>query len=171
MEILKKASETLATRVQDPIDFADTNDTLCYATNENQSATLALAKADPDLALVVGGYNSSNTMHLVEILEHVCPTFHVRDVSELESPQRIHHFNQWTKQRLTTDRWLDGILNDHYDTHSRPLRIALNSGASCPDVLVDEVLLKLLEWFDETYQLGCAPLEEVMAPYQGSITS
>lgn len=171
MEILKKASETLATRVEDPIDFADTNDTLCYATNENQSATLALAKAEPDLALVVGGYNSSNTMHLVEILEHVCPTFHVRDVSELESPQRIHHFNQWTKQRLTTNRWLDGILDDHYDTHSRPLQIALNSGASCPDVLVDEVLLKLLEWFDETYQLDCAPLEEVMAPYQGSITS
>ncbi|MEJ7671212.1 MAG: hypothetical protein WKF59_00425 [Chitinophagaceae bacterium] len=49
--------------------FADTRDTLCYATYENQSAVYGLLKTDADLAIVVGGYNSSNTSHLVELCE------------------------------------------------------------------------------------------------------
>jgi 4-hydroxy-3-methylbut-2-enyl diphosphate reductase len=53
--------------------FADTRDTLCYATNDNQDATLELLKQDADLALVVGGYNSSNTSHIVELLEGKYP--------------------------------------------------------------------------------------------------
>src|SRR5690606_28648471 len=49
--------------------FANTRDTLCYATNDNQSATLALLETEADMALVIGGYNSSNTSHLVELCE------------------------------------------------------------------------------------------------------
>ena len=49
--------------------FADTRDTLCYATNENQKATYGLLEVDADIAIVVGGYNSSNTSHLVELCE------------------------------------------------------------------------------------------------------
>ena len=49
--------------------FADTRDTLCYATNDNQKAVYGLMEKDADLALVIGGYNSSNTTHLVELLE------------------------------------------------------------------------------------------------------
>ena len=45
--------------------FADTRDTLCYATNENQEATYNLLDQNADLAIVVGGYNSSNTSHIV----------------------------------------------------------------------------------------------------------
>src|SRR5690606_14230703 len=45
--------------------FADTRDTLCYATNDNQSAVYGLLNEPADLAIVVGGYNSSNTSHLV----------------------------------------------------------------------------------------------------------
>ncbi len=59
--------------------FADTRDTLCYATNDNQDATNELLKAEADLALVVGGYNSSNTSHLVELLEHTFPTYYIKD--------------------------------------------------------------------------------------------
>ena len=123
--------------------FADTSDTLCYATNENQSATRALMETEADLALVVGGYNSSNTTHLVELLEHKFPTYHIRDVSEMKSPEEIHHFDQWKKQVLVTADWLPLQLG-------RPLKIAITSGASCPDALVDEVILKVLSYFDET---------------------
>lgn len=157
MQILKEASEKVAASGLGELDFADTSDTLCYATNENQSATLALAEAKPDLSIIVGGYNSSNTMHLVEILEHVGPAYHVRDESEIESPEMIHHFDQWKHERLSTPNWLDVVANSSIN---QPLRIALTSGASCPDVLVDEVLLKLLDWFPERRSL-----EEVMQPY------
>ncbi len=132
--------------------FADTSDTLCYATNENQSATLALAEQDADLAFVVGGYNSSNTMHLVEILEHSFPTYHVRDASEFKSKAEIHHFDQWKKEVLITKDWLPT---------DRPLKVAITSGASCPDVLVDEVMLHILSYFENTKEV-----DEVMEPYK-----
>lgn len=145
MEILKRAAaEKFGTdKVQN--HFADTSDTLCYATNENQSATYALADAEPDLAIIVGGYNSSNTMHLVEILEHHCPSFHVRDSGEFDSAENIQHFDQWDKEIIETKNWLP--------MEKRPIRIALTSGASCPDVLVDDVLLKILSFFPDSKEV------------------
>jgi 4-hydroxy-3-methylbut-2-enyl diphosphate reductase len=152
MDILKKAAAERFGESNVLDHFADTSDTLCYATNENQSATYALADADPDLAIVVGGYNSSNTMHLVEILEHHCPTYHIRDSGEFESPAHIRHFNQWEKEMVESDGWLP--------TEKKGLKIALTSGASCPDVLVDEVLLKILDYYPESRSV-----EEVLEPY------
>jgi 4-hydroxy-3-methylbut-2-enyl diphosphate reductase len=152
MEILKEAAVKLYGESDILEHFADTSDTLCYATNENQSATLALAETDADLALVVGGYNSSNTMHLVEILEHEFPTFHVRDATEIKSDLLIHHFDQWKKEILETTGWLPN--------KDQPVRVALTSGASCPDVLVDEVMLKVLEYFDDVKDV-----EEVIKPF------
>ncbi len=152
MEILRDAAIQRFGEANILDHFADTSDTLCYATNENQSATLALAETDADLAIVVGGYNSSNTMHLVEILEHHFPTFHVRDKSEL-GPEKIHHFDQWDKEMKETMNWLP--------SEKKPLRIALTSGASCPDILVDEVLLQVLDYFDETKKV-----DEVIAPFE-----
>lgn len=154
MDILKEATIKIHGETDILNHFADTSDTLCYATNENQSATLTLAKTDADIALVVGGYNSSNTMHLVEILEHSFPTFHVRDANEIKSGSLIKHFNQWKKEILETENWLP--------SDKKPLKIALTSGASCPDILVDEVLLRLLEFFDDAKEV-----DEVIAPFEG----
>ncbi len=153
MDILKAATVKRFSNADILNHFADTSDTLCYATNENQSATLALAETDADIALVVGGYNSSNTMHLVEILEHKFSTFHVRDANEIQSDSSIRHFDQWKKEILETENWLP--------THKNPLKIALTSGASCPDVLVDEVLLNVLSYFDDVKEM-----EEVLAPFE-----
>ncbi len=153
MDILKEAAVKLYGESDILEHFADTSDTLCYATNENQSATLALAETDADIALVVGGYNSSNTMHLVEILEHQFPTFHVRDKGEIKSELEIQHFDQWKKEILTTTNWLP--------KDKKPLKVALTSGASCPDVLVDEVMLRVLEFFEETRSV-----EEVIEPFE-----
>lgn len=153
MRILKNAAKERFGEDEVSEHFADTSDTLCYATNENQSATYALADSDPDIALVVGGYNSSNTMHLVEILEHHCPAFHIRDAGEFDSPGLIKHFNQREKTMKETENWLP--------ESNTPLKIALTSGASCPDILVDEVLLKILTFYPES-----RPVEDVLKPFE-----
>lgn len=157
MEILRVAAIKRFGEANILDHFADTSDTLCYATNENQSATLALAETDADLAIVVGGYNSSNTMHLVEILEHKFPTYHVRDANEFDGMDHIQHFNQWEKKILESKSWIP--------KKDEPVKIALTSGASCPDILVDEVLLKILDLFE-----GTRTVEEVIEPYSSTIT-
>jgi 4-hydroxy-3-methylbut-2-enyl diphosphate reductase len=114
--------------------FADTHDTLCYATNENQDATYALMKTDADLAIVVGGYNSSNTSHLVELLEKKFPTYFISSEKEIESAELIHHFNYPAKKRISTR---------HFLPQKKPLRIVITSGASCPDSLLDAVINRI----------------------------
>jgi len=133
--------------------FADTRDTLCYATNDNQDATNELLKADADLALVVGGYNSSNTSHLVELLEHRFPTYFIKDETEILSAETIQHFNYPAHQMESTKSWLPT---------KRPLTIILTSGASCPDTMLDKVLLKVLGLMEDVKD-PFAILEEVVS--------
>lgn len=118
--------------------FADTRDTLCYATNDNQQATYALLKEPADFAIVVGGYNSSNTSHIVELCEEKLPTYFISSANEIENQHTIHHFNYNAKQLETTNNFIP---------EKQPVRIILTSGASCPDTLVDAVLDKLLSYF------------------------
>ncbi len=79
--------------------FADTRDTLCYATNDNQDATYELLETNADLALVVGGYNSSNTSHIVELCERKFPTYFINSDQEIKSRNKIHHFNFHEKKK------------------------------------------------------------------------
>lgn len=131
--------------------FADTSDTLCYATNENQHATYALIEHGADLSLVVGGYNSSNTSHIVELCRAAMRTYFVQGAKDIVSPAYINHFVLDRQQVETTQDWLP----EH-----RPLDIALTCGASCPDAIVDEVLLRVLSFFDQS-----RTMEEVLQPY------
>jgi 4-hydroxy-3-methylbut-2-en-1-yl diphosphate reductase len=120
--------------------MADTRDTLCYATNDNQTATLALMENAHDLAIVIGGYNSSNTTHLVEILESKFPTYFIKDESEIVSKNEIHSFNihqKFVEQRLS---FLPDLPH---------INIALTSGASCPDSMMDEVIQRILTLCEE----------------------
>mgnify|MGYP003626671611 FL=1 len=118
--------------------FADTRDTLCYATNDNQQATYDLLKEPADFAIVVGGYNSSNTSHIVELCEAKLPTYFISSANEIENQHTIHHFNYNAKELETTNNFIP---------EKQPVRIILTSGASCPDTLVDAVLDKLLSYF------------------------
>lgn len=120
--------------------FADTRDTLCYATNDNQDSTYQLLETDADLALVVGGYNSSNTSHIVELCERKFPTYFINSENEIKSGEEIHHFNYHKKEKQVTNNFLP---------HKKPVRIVLTSGASCPDTLVDRVMLKVLEFYPD----------------------
>ena len=121
--------------------FADTRDTLCYATNDNQQATYALLEEPADFAIVVGGYNSSNTSHIVELCEEKLPTYFISSANEIENQHTIRHFNYNAKQLETTNNFIP---------EKQPVRIILTSGASCPDTLVDAVLDKLLSYFNNT---------------------
>lgn len=118
--------------------FANTRDTLCYATNDNQSATLRLLNEDADLAIVVGGYNSSNTSHLVELCESKFPTYFIQNETEIISEKQIRHFSLHTSEMK---------LSDEYLGKNNPIRIILTSGASCPDATVDRVIQRLISFY------------------------
>lgn len=133
--------------------FADTRDTLCYATNENQSATIELIRNGGDLAIVVGGYNSSNTSHLVELCERELPAWFIKGPEEILSRERIRHFDLATHRIVETSGWLP--------EKSEPVEIILTSGASCPDAVVDAVIERVTELFD-----GTRSVEEALARYQ-----
>lgn len=134
--------------------FADTSDTLCYATNENQNATYALIDHGADLALVVGGYNSSNTSHLVALLENTFPTYFIQDYEEVLSVDTIRHYDLSAKQIATTREWLP---------RKPRTDIVLTCGASCPDAVVDAVLLRVLSFFPDAF-----PVDQVMADVESA---
>jgi 4-hydroxy-3-methylbut-2-enyl diphosphate reductase len=131
--------------------FADTSDTLCCATNENQNATYALTERGGDLALVVGGYNSSNTSHIVELCEAAMPTFFIQSEDEIVSDEQIRHFSLSDRMLRTTEGWLPS---------GRPLEVVLTSGASCPDALLDAVLLKVVSLIGDAREV-----DDVLAQY------
>jgi 4-hydroxy-3-methylbut-2-enyl diphosphate reductase len=118
--------------------FADTRDTLCYATNDNQTAVSGMLETDADLAIVVGGYNSSNTSHLVELCEEKLPTFYIDSEDKILSSKEILHHNFHTKQQLHTVEYLPGKL---------PVKILITSGASCPDAVVEDVIRKVISFY------------------------
>ncbi len=116
--------------------ISDNRDTLCYATNDNQSATLELLNTSADLAIVVGGYNSSNTQHLVELLDPKFPTFFIKDASEIVSKTEINAFNLHAKKLEKDTKFLP---------EKEHTTIIITSGASCPDSAVDAVIQRILE--------------------------
>lgn len=118
--------------------FADTRDTLCYATNENQEATYGLLRQEADVAIVVGGYNSSNTSHIVELCEEKLPTFFISSASEIRSKNSIRHFDYLNHELLESNTFLP---------EKEKTDIILTSGASCPDSVVDAVLQKILSFY------------------------
>lgn len=119
--------------------FADTRDTLCYATNDNQSAVYGMLEIKADLAIVVGGYNSSNTSHLVELCEEKLPTYFIRDESKILSKEEIEHFDFHHKLEKTTKNYLP---------EKEPVDILITSGASCPDAIVERVINRLRSLFE-----------------------
>lgn len=133
--------------------FADTRDTLCYATNENQNSVYSLIETPADIAVVVGGYNSSNTSHLVELCEEKLPTYFIHSDEEIISSQEIHHYNLHKKEMEKTIPFLP---------KESPAKILITSGASCPDALVENVIMKLVSFYPEAKSV-----EEVLSNFNG----
>lgn len=118
--------------------FADTRDTLCYATNDNQNAVTEMLSQDADLALVIGGYNSSNTSHLVELCEVQLPTFFINNEACIISKTAIEHYSLLDKEIK---------VSENYIPNKDKVSIMITSGASCPDAVVENVIKKLVAVF------------------------
>ena len=118
--------------------FADTRDTLCYATSDNQSAVQGLMEKsnEADFALVVGGYKSSNTSHLAEICEKYLPTYFINEAAKILSDKKISHCDWSQKNELITTDFLP---------QKRPVTVLITCGASCPDSIVEDVIRRLAQ--------------------------
>jgi 4-hydroxy-3-methylbut-2-enyl diphosphate reductase len=110
-------------------------DTICSATQDRQDAVVALLDGHPvDLMVVIGGYNSSNTLNLARICAGRVPTYHVADDACLVSPEVIQHRPAGQKAEVSTRGWLPA---------EGPLSVGLTAGASTPDNLVGAAILKI----------------------------
>jgi len=118
--------------------FANTRDTLCYATNDNQTSTKALLDLDADIAIVIGGYNSSNTSHLAELLDQKFRTYFIKDETEISENGTLDYLNQHENQMKSEAVFVENLPNN----------IVISSGASCPDAVVDRVLQKILNFYN-----------------------
>jgi 4-hydroxy-3-methylbut-2-enyl diphosphate reductase len=125
----------------------DTRDTLCYATNDNQNATIGVLESGAQLAVVVGGFNSSNTIQIATILGEKMPVYFVRNASDFISREEAVVFNSKT---LKEEEISPSLLQQEH------LKIVVTSGASCPDKIVDHVIQRIIELRWETESVESA---------------
>jgi len=110
-------------------------DTICGATQDRQDALEKMLFDPPNLLIVVGGYNSSNTSHLAEMGEAKLPTYFIKNSTKMESDKLIHHYNQHLKQEVETRDWLP----------SGHITVGITAGASCPNNLIEDTIRRLFE--------------------------
>ena len=113
--------------------------TVCRATQDRQSAAADLCSADCDLAVVVGGFGSSNTRHLYELAASRVPAVFIEGAQAIGLDGRIDSFDETATRRVVVRRHLP---------HRRPLRIAVLAGASCPEIVIGQVLQKLATFLE-----------------------
>jgi 4-hydroxy-3-methylbut-2-enyl diphosphate reductase len=143
--MLKSETEEIQRRIRLAVEDRDGDassfhffDTICGATQERQDALFEMLKNPMDVLLVVGGYNSSNTAHLVEIAEPEVPTFFIRDATCIRSLEEIVHFDLHRKEEITSRdaKWLDP---------EQAVTVGITAGASCPNNLIEDTILKVFE--------------------------
>lgn len=142
--MLKSETEEIQNRVRKAVaerDGSEENfsvfDTICGATQERQDALFEMLKSKMDLLLVVGGYNSSNTTHLVEIGEQELPTFFIRSAECILSLEEVVHFDLEERAEVTS-------YTEMFERESSAI-IGITAGASCPNNLIEETILKVFE--------------------------
>lgn len=136
-EIQRRVRTAISERDGGAIDNFQVFDTICGATQERQDALFDMLKKPMNVLLVVGGYNSSNTAHLVEIGNENLPTYFIREASCLESLEKIVHFDLEEDEEITSKNVLAGF-DDSEAT------IGITAGASCPANLIEETIVRVL---------------------------
>lgn len=120
-------------------DFAKENfrtfDTICSATQERQDAVVELLRDPLDVMVVIGGFNSSNTLSLAALCSETVRTYHVEDAAAIEPESgTIRHRPLGTKAEAETRDWLpDG----------GPVRIGVTAGASTPNNKIGDAVARI----------------------------
>ena len=136
LEIAEMFREAMKRRYGDEItDRFRHFDTICTATQDRQDAAEKLVREDVDLMIVVGGYNSSNTVHLCEISSLYKPAFHIGDAGCIVSRSAIRHKPVGEAGEIVTENWLP----------AGNVKIGVTSGASTPDRIVGQVIERIVE--------------------------
>ena len=104
-------------------------ETLCRATQDRQNAATELCRKGCDLAIVVGGFSSSNTTQLYRLAKEYCPTYFIRDATALTRAEIRHHHPDRHETAVTRD-WLPASVR----------HIGILAGASCPPCDIGDVL-------------------------------
>ncbi len=110
-------------------------DTICSATQERQDAIIEMGQKKPDVVIVVGGYNSSNTTHLCEIGLQFAPTYHISEANCIVSKEEIRHQPFGKREEEICYGWLP----------EGKVTVGITSGASTPDKVVEESIIRILE--------------------------
>jgi 4-hydroxy-3-methylbut-2-enyl diphosphate reductase len=115
-------------------------DTICSATQERQDAVSALLDAERlDLAVVIGGYNSSNTCNLARMCAERVPTYHIADPDCLVSATEIRH--RVIGAPSTAD--VPETVTADWFPLTGPVTVGLTAGASTPNNLVGEAIARI----------------------------
>jgi 4-hydroxy-3-methylbut-2-en-1-yl diphosphate reductase len=112
-------------------------DTICSATQERQDAVLDMMRDPPDVMVVIGGYNSSNTNHLAHLCREYTTTFHIADATCIDAAAgTIRHKPELAQDapERTEAGWLP----------PGPLSLGLTAGASTPNNKIGETLERIL---------------------------
>jgi 4-hydroxy-3-methylbut-2-enyl diphosphate reductase len=113
-----------------------TFDTICSATQDRQDAVTELLREPLDLMVVVGGYNSSNTISLAALCAEQVPTYHIADPDEIDVPANGVRYRRIHKQHFedSVSPWLPT---------AGPLRIGITAGASTPNNKIGESVARV----------------------------
>lgn len=114
-----------------------TFDTICSATQDRQDAVNALLTEPLDVMLVIGGYNSSNTISLAALCAEKVRTAHVEDANCIDPEQgTIRHRDLASGKEVSESAWLP---------MQGPLRVGLTAGASTPNNKIGEAVTRVLQ--------------------------
>mgnify|MGYP001552382616 CR=1 FL=1 len=139
-ESLAIAAETQAAMARaNGADYAAANfrtfDTICSATQDRQDAVKEMLLDPPDIMLVVGGYNSSNTISLAALCAGTVPTYHIEDAACIDvETDVIHHRVRQGRDDVTTPGWLPS---------SGDVVVGITAGASTPNNKIAETVARV----------------------------
>lgn len=168
IECLETALEARygAAHIGEHMEMSSKGDTLCYATQVNQDALAQAIDEGADIAIVVGGKNSSNTFQLFRICEQAFGerAFYIQSESNIQSKDRIEHFIfpydlKDSKQGRIVER-------PFLPNSDGPIRVLITGGASCPDGLLQQIIAKVNGYFESE---SVRRIEEVITDIEAMV--